>query len=117
MEADKLEYIFRIPEGEHLLLNLIREDHRKAVFELTDRFGIREMLTDESRDHTCMISFLYYFGVLTVDDITDEGEIALKVPYLVIRKLYAEKIQTMLLPDPRDRDDSITAGKQMNSEE
>ncbi|MEE4355327.1 MAG: AAA family ATPase [Desulfococcaceae bacterium] len=113
MDAGKLEYISRIPEGGQVLLNLIRENHQAVITRPSDRFGIREMLTDESRDHAFMISFLYYFGVLTLYDITDEGEIALKVPNLVIRKLYAEKIQTMLLPDPRDRDEGITAAKQL----
>ena len=113
MDAGKLEYISQIPEGGQVILNLMRESHRTMTAELADRFGIREMLTDESKDHTFMVSFLYYFGVLTMEGDTPLGKIALKVPNLVVRRLYAEKVRRMLLPSPAERDDGILAAEQL----
>ena len=113
MDSAKLEYISQIPKGGQLLLNLVKKDRRVAIAKPSDRFGVRQMLTDESKDHTFMVSFLYYFGVLTIKDLTDNGEIALKVPNLVMRKLYVERLQTMLLPAPSERDDGILAAKQL----
>lgn len=113
IDAAKLEYISRIPKGGQLLLNLMREDHRIETTELADRFGIREMMTDRSKDNRFMASFLYYFGILTIDGMTDVGEIALTIPNLVIKKLYVERLQEMLLPDPWDRDEGTIAAKQL----
>ncbi len=60
-----------------------------------------------------MTSFLYYFGVLTIDGQTEEGKLILRVPNLVTRGLYVERIQQMLLPEPADRDDGVFAAEQL----
>ena len=116
MDAGKLEYIARLPKGGQMLLNLMREDRRLAITELADRFGIREMLTEGGKDNAFMASFLYYFGILTIDGLTGAGDVALSVPNLVIKKLYVEKIQVMLLPEPSDRDDGAMAAKKLYQE-
>ncbi len=113
MDSAKLEYISRISKGGQLLLDLVKKDHRVVIAKPADRFGIRQMLTEESKDRAFMVSFLYYFGVLAIEDLTDDGEIAMAVPNLVMRKLYVERLQTMLLPDPWERDDGISAAKRL----
>ncbi len=113
LDAAKLEYISRIPKGDQLLFNLTEEDRRVVVSELADRFGVREMLTDRSKDRLFMVSFLYFFGVLTIRGMTPAGEIELGVPNLVMRKLYVERLQTLLLPDPWDRDEGSLAAKKL----
>jgi hypothetical protein len=113
MDAGKLEYISQFPGGGQLLLNLTRRDAPAVVSRLADRFGIREMLEDRSKDRAFMVSFLYYFGVLTIEGLTTTGEIGLTVPNLAMRKLYVERVHNMLLPDPADRDDGIMAAKKL----
>ena len=51
-----------------------------------------------------MASLLYYFGILTLGGVTPFDELTLCIPNLVIRKLYAEQIQEMLLPEGREGD-------------
>lgn len=116
MDAGKLEYISHIPNGGQLLLNLMRKDRRVVITEPADRFGIREMVTDQSKDNTFMVSFLFYFGVLTISGLTKAGEVSLTVPNLVMKKLYVERIQRMLLPEPRDRDEGTSAAKKLYQE-
>ncbi|MEA1968574.1 MAG: PD-(D/E)XK nuclease domain-containing protein, partial [Thermodesulfobacteriota bacterium] len=65
----------------------------------------------KSRNNIFMVSFLYYFGVLTIAGDTENLKIILKVPNLVMKSLYVERIQKMLLPDPYDRDDGRDAGE------
>jgi hypothetical protein len=113
MDAAKLEFISKLPNGGQLLLNLVREDRQTTIAEPADRFGIREMLSAEGKDHAFMVSFLYYFGVLTIRGLTQTGEIAMTVPNLVMRKLYIERLQKMLLPAPSDRDDGASAAKKL----
>ena len=112
----KLRYISRIPRGRQLLLDMMEKDYRVVISDIADRFGIQEMLTDESRDNTFMASFLYYFGVLTTEGETDKGELALRVPNLVMRGLCIGRILHMLLPEPGDRDDGILAAKALCNE-
>ena len=109
----KLRYIAQIPGGKTLLTNLNQEGHEVAVLELADRFGVKEMLSDAGKDQRFLASLLYYFGILTLNGETDEGELRLTVPNLVMRKLYVERVQEMLLPEPTERDAGVFAAKQV----
>jgi len=107
----KLEYIAQVPRGRDLLINLMEKDQQVVASRISKRFGIKDMLTDKSRDNTFLASFLYYFGVLTIAGDTEDMEVILKVPNLVMMGLYVERIQKMLLPEPEDRDDGSDAAK------
>ena len=109
----KLRYISQIPKGGQVLLDLMRKNHSLIISDLSDRFGIEKMLTDRSKDFIFMVSFLYYFGVLTIEEETGAGKLILRVPNLVTQGLYVERIQQMLLPEPADRDDGVLAAEQL----
>ena len=112
-DESKLEYIAQIPKGRNLLLNLMQKAHEVVVSKVSNRFGVKDMLTDKSKNNTFLISFLYYFGVLTLAGENSEGEMTLRVPNLVMQSLYVERVQRMLLPEPADRDDGTFAAKQV----
>ncbi len=107
----KLLYVSETPGGGQLLLNLMDGDRRVVVSDLADRFGLNEMLTDQSKDNAFLASFLYYFGVLTLVGETPKGKLQLRVPNLVMNGLYLNRIQRMLLPAPRERDDGKKAAE------
>lgn len=107
----KLEYIAQVPRGRDLLMNLMEKEQQVVASRISKRFGIKDMLTDKSRDNTFLVSFLYYFGVLTIAGDTEDMEVILKVPNLVMLGLYVERVQKMLLPEPDDRDDGSDAAK------
>jgi len=109
----KLQYISKISKGKQLLLDLVKRDHCLVISKLANRFGIQQMLTDQSKDFTFIASFLYYFGVLTMAGETLDGKLKLKVPNLVMHGLYIERIRQLLLPDPFDRDDGILATEKL----
>ncbi len=116
MDQAKLEYISRIHKGAQMILDIA--NHHSIILNslLSDRFGIREMLSDISRDNRFLASFLYYFGVLTHGGRTGAGELRLNVPNLVMRGLYADRIQRMLLPEPELRDSGIQAARSLYAE-
>ena len=111
VDESKLEYIAQISRGRDLLMNLVQKDQEVVISDIEDRFGIKDMLTDKSKDNTFLVSFLYYFGVLTIAGDTEDLQVILKVPNLVMKSLYVERIQKMLLPEPVDRDDGKDAAK------
>ncbi len=107
----KLKYIAQIPRGRDILMKLIENDRQVVVSRISKRFGIEDMLTDQSKDNIFLISFLYYFGILTIAGDTEDLEVILNVPNLVMQGLYVERIQKMLLPEADDRDDGRAAAK------
>jgi len=111
VDESKLEYIAQISRGRDLLMNLVQKDQEVVISDIEDRFGIKDMLTDKSKDNTFLVSFLYYFGVLTIAGDTEDLQVILKVPNLVMKSLYVKRIQKMLLPEPGDRDDGMEAAK------
>ncbi|WDN90082.1 hypothetical protein BuS5_03052 [Desulfosarcina sp. BuS5] len=111
VDEAKLKYIAQIPKGSDLLMSLMEKDQQVVAEKISKRFGIEEMLTDKSRDNTFLVSFLYYFGVLTIAGDTEELKVILKVPNLVMQSLYVERVQKMFLPEPDDRDDGRDAAE------
>ena len=112
-DRSKLEYISQIPGGGQLLLDLTTDGYVVEVDDIVSRFGMRDMLRDQSKDNSFMVSLLYYFGVLSLQGRTDLGKLVLRVPNLVIRKLYVEQIAEMLLPDPIRRDEGKWAAEKL----
>jgi hypothetical protein len=109
----KLRYIAEMPKGNQILMDIAKDDYSIVISDLADRFGINQMLSDNSKDMAFILSFLYYFGVLTMGGQTELGKLILKVPNLVTQGLYVERIREMLLPEPMERDDGIWAAEQL----
>jgi len=103
MDRGKMHYISRLPEGRRLILDALTEAEPVHVPRLADRFGVEDIL-HARKDTGFVASLLYYFGILTLGGVTPFGELILTIPNLVIRKLYAEQIQEMLLPEGREGD-------------
>jgi hypothetical protein len=104
MDRGKIRYISQLPNGRQLIMDALDDSHPVAISELSDRFGIEEILT-ATKDTPFMASLLYYFGVLTLtNQHTTMGKRILKIPNFVVRKLYIERIQEMLLPEFTSKD-------------
>ncbi|MBF0414125.1 MAG: AAA family ATPase, partial [Desulfamplus sp.] len=104
MDQAKLDYISKINGGRQLILDLMQDDHEVAIEEISQKFGIERMLSDKSHDRAFLVSFLYYFGVLTIAGQTLNAEIKMKVPNVIMKRLYVERINELFLPEPQDRD-------------
>ena len=59
-----------------------------------------------------MASLLYYFGILTWVGLTPFNECILKVPNLVAKSLYVERLQELWLPGYEDQESIRTVSKQ-----
>jgi hypothetical protein len=105
----KLQYVAGLNGGGQFLLDIMESPGTVVVDQLEDRFGIKQVIHDRSRDYRFIASFLYYFGVVTLDGETPRGKISLRVPNLVIQGLYVQRLERMLLPEPVDRNDGRAA--------
>ena len=111
VDEAKLAFIAALPKGKQLLLDITREADPVAVTAISNRFGISEILSDGGKTQDFLVSFLYYFGVLSIKNLTESGQIELGVPNLVTRGLYVNHIARFLLPAPNDRDEGRAAAE------
>ena len=105
MDRNKIAYISQLPNGENVILGAL-EEKELSISRIADSFGLEDMLS-EAKNDVFMISLLYYFGVLTIKGKTALGELSMKIPNLVVRKLYVEEIQKRFLPSSRDKNEII----------
>ena len=103
MDRNRLNYIAKLPYGAEVVENALDESQPLAVPKLHDRFGVEDMLKHEQREKE-LASLLYYLGVLTLDGKIGIGETKLRIPNLVIRSLYVEKLRELLLPEVQNQD-------------
>ncbi|MEZ4729241.1 MAG: hypothetical protein R3E79_19080 [Caldilineaceae bacterium] len=69
--------------------NWQKEEHPLAISTLAHRFGIAEMLESE-KSLELLTALLYYLGVLTPAGRNERAELILRIPNLVIHRLYTE---------------------------
>jgi len=103
MDRNRIQYVARLPHGATLVTAALNEAEPLAVAQLSNRFGVQDMLT-APKDPDFLASLLYYFGVLTLAGRDALGKLQLAIPNQVIRKLYVERLQEQLLPDYTDQE-------------
>ncbi|MFB1490704.1 MULTISPECIES: AAA family ATPase [unclassified Thiocapsa] len=97
MDRNKLIYIAQLPQGEELLVDALSGDDRVTVPELVQRFGVADVLA-AVKDQPFMASLLYFFGILTLAGEGPLAELVLRIPNLVARGLYVERLRERWLP-------------------
>ncbi|MCP4696823.1 MAG: AAA family ATPase [Gammaproteobacteria bacterium] len=108
MDRNRIHYVAQLPHGQTLVTQALaandaNPDQAVTICQFADRFGIQAML-NAPRDRAFLASLLYYFGVLTLDGYDELGKLRLTIPNLVVRKLYAERMQEALLPEYEDQE-------------
>jgi hypothetical protein len=96
MDRGKLSYVSSLLNGESVIFQALNENPALSLFELADRFGVQDMLS-ATKDTQFIVSLLYFLGILTLNGETEIGELRFKIPNLVVRKLYVERLFEMHL--------------------
>jgi hypothetical protein len=113
VDTQKITYISKLPIGETIVTELGQKNTRIEIEKLKARFGIEDLLLDHSKDRQFIASYLYYVGALTLSGVTKTGKTALKIPNLLMKSLYIDRIMELLLPDPVIRDKGKMAAEQL----
>ena len=111
MDRNKLSYIAALPGGAAVIAQALNDEATVSVQTLAHRFGVAETLAAH-QDPRFMLSLLYHFGVLTLAGHDPHGKLQLKIPNLVIRKLYLERLAELLLPETADQNAGRQAAEQ-----
>ncbi len=97
MDRNRLSYISQLPHGTKVIEAALDESQPLTVPQLHDRFGIEDMLL-KTQEPYMLASLLYYLGVLTMDGKIGAGKLKLRIPNLVVRRLYVERLRELVLP-------------------
>jgi len=89
-DEDKLEYIGRLSAGKEAVIEVIRRGEPVEIEQIEDRFPLRVLLERSAQSANFLGSYLYYFGMLTLEGETSYRTLLLSPPNQVIKKLYAE---------------------------
>ncbi len=107
MDRSRLNYVARLPHGHEVIENALDESKDLFVPKIHDRFGVEDMLNHEQQGNE-LASLLYYLGVLTLNGIDMLRNVKLRIPNLVIKSLYVEKLREVLLPQIHPQDYQAT---------
>ena len=102
MDRNKLTYIAGLPQGEALLIAALNQDEPVEIPELVHRFGVADILA-AVKDQPFMASLLYFFGILTLAGEGALAKLILRIPNLVARGLYVERLRENWLPRAEGR--------------
>ncbi|MBF0450829.1 MAG: AAA family ATPase [Candidatus Magnetomorum sp.] len=116
VDYQKIEYISNLSNGKEIVFDLSENGFKTELSRIQQRFGIKNLLSDDSKDKQFILSYLYYVGSLTVFGETDSGFISLQIPNLVMKNLYMDRIKFMLFPEPQNRDIGIDAAKILHTQ-
>jgi hypothetical protein len=106
MDEGKLEYIGKEITGKQSIIDVLQTNAPIQIPDIEDRFTLAAMLDQSAQDHTFMVSYLYYFGMLTIAGQTPNRHLLLEPPNLVIKNLYVDQVLRFLLPSGADRSQS-----------
>ncbi len=92
----KLGFIARTAAGTGVVEELTEGTGEIRIPRLLDSFSLGDLTTQLSLDEGAVASFLYYMGLLTLTE--EPGR--LRIPNLVVRKLFLDRLLEVFLPDP-----------------
>lgn len=102
MDRGKLTYIADLPYGEQVIVQALNENPL-TLEQLENGFGVEDML-HTFKDTQFIVSLLYYFGILTLNGQTVLKKMRFKIPNLVIRKLYVDRLFKNFIPQKMERE-------------
>jgi hypothetical protein len=93
-----------------LIEQVVEESQPLVINKLVSRFGLLDLLKPVP-DEVTLASLMYYLGILTLAGREELNELQLRVPNLVIRQLYVERLYQMWLPDETETQSPAVAAK------
>ncbi len=102
MDPGKLTYLASLPGGAEVVMQALNDDATLTASLVIGRFGVQDFKTAQ-QDVKFMVSLFYFLGMLTLAETNAFGDVPMRIPNLVIRKLYLERLQASLLPIPTDQ--------------
>jgi hypothetical protein len=112
MDPGKLGYLASLPSGTAVVMQALNDDPALSANLLRGRFGVQDVRAAQ-QDVKFMASLFYFLGMLTQGETNAFGDVPLRIPNLVTRKLYLERLQESLLPSAAEQIESRQAAQHL----
>jgi hypothetical protein len=97
-DRGKLVFLARTAAGAGVIEKLAQGDGTIDITELHTSFSLDDLTIRLAKDRGSIASFLYYMGLLTLT----EAPYRLRIPNLVVRKVFLDRLLELFLPDVSD---------------
>ncbi|HEX3527987.1 MAG TPA: AAA family ATPase [Thermoanaerobaculia bacterium] len=97
-DRGKLAFLARTAAGAGVIEELTEGDGAITIPRLETSFSLESLLTQVGHDRASIASLLYFMGLLTLTDVPGR----LRVPNLVVKKLFLDRLLEIYLPAPGD---------------
>ncbi len=98
-DRGKLAFVARTAAGSGVVEELTESDSGTVtISRLEASFSLDDLTARLAKDRGAVTSFLYYMGLLTQTDVPFQ----LRIPNLVVRKLFLDRLLEIFLPDMAD---------------
>jgi hypothetical protein len=97
-DRGKLAFLARTAAGSGVIEEITEGDGEIAIPRLETSFSLESLLTHVVYDRGSIASLLYFMGLLTLTDVPGR----LRVPNLVVKKLFLDRLLEIYLPAPGD---------------
>ena len=98
-DRGKLAFLARSSAGAGVIERLTEGDGEIDASRLLTSFSIDDLTRRMGKDPDVVTSFLYYMGLLT---LAEGSSTRLRIPNLVVQKLFLDRLLEIYLPDPGD---------------
>ncbi|NJL28809.1 MAG: AAA family ATPase [Thermoanaerobaculia bacterium] len=102
IDQDKLSFLAREIPGQQVILDLVQTGEPIEAQALVEGFSLADVLRPRATDLSSPLSFLYYFGMLTLEGRTAHRSLLLRLPNLVIKGLFLDNVRALLLAEEND---------------
>ncbi|MCP4664505.1 MAG: AAA family ATPase, partial [bacterium] len=96
-DRGKLTFLARTSAGSGVIEQLTEGDGSLEIAKLETSFSLEDLLTQVGEDQDAVASLLYYMGLLT---LTRDVPPRLRIPNLVVRKLFLDRLLEICLREP-----------------
>ena len=96
-DRGKLAFLARTSAGSRVIEELTEGDGTLEIAKLATSFSLEDLLTQVGEDQDAVASLLYYMGLLTR---TRDVSPRLRIPNLVVRKLFLDRLLEICLSEP-----------------
>jgi hypothetical protein len=98
-DRGKLNFLARTSAGAGVVEKLTEGDGTVAIPRLAASFSLDNLTARLQKDRSAVASLLYYMGLLT---LVRDVPLRLKIPNLVVKKLFLDRLLEIFLPDLAD---------------
>ncbi|HEX3554074.1 MAG TPA: AAA family ATPase [Thermoanaerobaculia bacterium] len=97
-DRGKLAFLARTAAGAGVIEEITEGDGEIAIPQLETSFSLESLLMRLGEDRGAVASLLYFMGLLTLTGAPGR----LRIPNLVVKKLFLDRLLEIYLPEPRD---------------